>query len=70
MPTAAKVSEDMALSRLGILQDMRIEKEQVDLIHSYSWNGDLFGVLNVCCRDSSHSVAVLVYTIVALITIL
>ena len=55
VPSIPRISEDLAVSRIGILQDMKIEQEQVELVQSYTSKKDLIGVAFVSSNDSMHS---------------
>ena len=47
VPPAPKLSEDMAVDRIAVLQDMRLEQEQEEIVRLYSTKRDLIGVKSV-----------------------
>jgi hypothetical protein len=44
VPSIPRISEDLAVSRIGILQDMKIEQEQFELFEFHKSKKDLIGV--------------------------
>lgn len=50
MPPAPKLSEDLAVDRIVVLQDMRLEQEQDEIVRLYSTKRDLIGVKSVSCH--------------------
>ena len=47
VPPAPKLSEDMAVDRIVVLQDMRLEQEQEEIARLYTTKQDLIGVKSV-----------------------
>ena len=54
VPPAPKLSEDMAVDRIAVLQDMRLEQEQEEIVRLYSTKRDLIGVKSVSCSGMSR----------------
>lgn len=57
VPPAPKLSEDMAVDRIVVLQDMRLEQEQEEIARLYTTKQDLIGVKSVSCHDREEWLA-------------